>query len=608
MKILILTALAYYNRSYSLSGVIKSQAQLLKEQGHEVDLGVAKGMTGKEHFNGFTLHEVIDHDNTLNNIRQIIGNYDMVFTHDFVWVEYMSWLNKILDTLEVEFPMVQFIHHAHSAPGDPSREVCQSWRAGRNRHNVLYAYPNDSDRIRFADYIGIPHDKAITIRLSNNFIDKMGGDEALYNKLGLFDVDYVGFYPAHLMPGKNAPAILKIVQGMKRQGMKVKYIFTANGMDNNGTLDRLNEYRKMTKELDIEDSIIWMPDYPEWKGNVDYETVQKIWKVTNLFIMASISETTSLMLLEAMAHRCLIVANREQDFPMYKELLGNGAIYHQFGNHWGGIAVQNDQMASEVATLVRQWFEKHNALYCFDRVKKTYNRNHIYQAYYKPLFERPQEAVIMPKISVVIPIMNTCEELIEYTKRCIECVRDYSNAEVILVNNHKDDTTEYDTDKMITFTENEGVARAWNHGLYEATGEYVMFLNSDVFLPKDWAIKMLAQTDKGMVFPWVKDRQVPDGVTEIPNEKFMFDYVHGCCFMSRHSTFNKIGGFWEGFGLGYYEDKNYWDRCVANGVRAYRANIEVEHKMNATSGKLANLNDIIGNSEKKYRELIKFGY
>jgi hypothetical protein len=411
-------------------------------------------------------------------------------------------------------------------------------------------------------------------------------------------VDYVGFYPAHPMPGKMLPAILKVVKKMVERGLSVKYVFTVNGCTSGGAKARVDEYKQQAQEMGIKDNIIFMNDYPEWVSNVDYDTVQKLWKITNLFIMPSLSETTSLMLLEAMAHRCLIIAN--ENFPLYKEILGNGAIYHQFGTHQMGEVVQTDEMLSRLVDLIQKWYKDQPSLYVLNRIKRTYSEESIYQMYL-PLFE--DQEIVYPKISVVIPIMNVNQELVDFTKKSIESVKTYPNTELVLVNNYPEDVTEYGADVVITNPENVGVSRAWNQGIAKATGEYVMVLNSDVFLPENWGERMMG-CGNNIGFPW-NNRCEGEGQGLIPDERFKFPDIHGCCFIAKRETFNKIGPFDERF-FAYYEDRDYWHRAVLAGVHACRVNIKVTHAMNATSGKLSNLGEIIESSAKKFKEKWSF--
>lgn len=94
----------------------------------------------------------------------------------------------------------------------------------------------------------------------------------------------------------------------------------------------------------------------------------------------------------------------------------------------------------------------------------------------------------MEKITVIVPVYNV--EL--YLRDCIDSIinQTYTNLEIILVNDGSTDTSldickEYASKNKnikIINKENGGLSDARNAGLEKATGEYIMFVDSDDFL------------------------------------------------------------------------------------------------------------------------------
>ena len=94
-------------------------------------------------------------------------------------------------------------------------------------------------------------------------------------------------------------------------------------------------------------------------------------------------------------------------------------------------------------------------------------------------------------VSVIIPAYNAEKYLAE----CIDSVlnQTYENVELIIVNDGSQDGTRDILDKyaskhsniQVIHTENGGVSRARNIGLKHASGDYIMFLDSDDTLTKD---------------------------------------------------------------------------------------------------------------------------
>ena len=93
----------------------------------------------------------------------------------------------------------------------------------------------------------------------------------------------------------------------------------------------------------------------------------------------------------------------------------------------------------------------------------------------------------MIKFSIVIPVYKTKE----YLDQCVESViaQSYENFEIILVDDGSPDCcgqmcvawAEKDARVRVIHQENQGLSGARNTGIREATGDYVMFLDSD-----DW--------------------------------------------------------------------------------------------------------------------------
>lgn len=90
-----------------------------------------------------------------------------------------------------------------------------------------------------------------------------------------------------------------------------------------------------------------------------------------------------------------------------------------------------------------------------------------------------------PKVSIIIPAYNA--EL--YINRCIISIvnQTYENIEVIVIDDGSSDSTKYRVEEIIScdprvkvFTQvNSGPSIARNKGIQKATGEYIMFIDSD---------------------------------------------------------------------------------------------------------------------------------
>ena len=111
----------------------------------------------------------------------------------------------------------------------------------------------------------------------------------------------------------------------------------------------------------------------------------------------------------------------------------------------------------------------------------------------------------MMKISVIVPVYNSSD----YIGRCIDSVlnQTYNNFELILVDDGSIDNSlsilkEYETkDKRIkVFTQkNSGPGVARNLGIAKATGDYIVFVDSDDYIDEEY-FDLLSKKDDDVVF------------------------------------------------------------------------------------------------------------
>ena len=126
------------------------------------------------------------------------------------------------------------------------------------------------------------------------------------------------------------------------------------------------------------------------------------------------------------------------------------------------------------------------------------------------------------KISVVVPMYNAER----YIQRCIRSVQNqtYGNWELIIVDDGSVDSSslvvgsmaESDGRIRVLHQENAGPGQARNYGIKEATGDYIVFIDSDDFVDSDY-FALLTQRDEDVVFIDVK--QVTNDGRVIKNEK-----------------------------------------------------------------------------------------
>ncbi len=183
-------------------------------------------------------------------------------------------------------------------------------------------------------------------------------------------------------------------------------------------------------------------------------------------------------------------------------------------------------------------------------------------------------------VSIVIPVYNQ----LAYTQGCLESLLNTvtPEAEIILVDNASSDGTDRYLQsvsgvKVITNIENLGFAGACNQGIRSVSGEWIVVMNNDVILSRDWLSELLEAAEKfelDMVTPAIREGELNYDIniyaaelTSRMRHLVRPGQVNGICFMAKRLVFDTIGVFDENFRIGQYEDKDLFLRARKAGFR-----------------------------------------
>ncbi len=196
-----------------------------------------------------------------------------------------------------------------------------------------------------------------------------------------------------------------------------------------------------------------------------------------------------------------------------------------------------------------------------------------------------------PKISILIPTKNNHEIL----KICIDSIEkktNYSNKEIIVIDNDSDDFNvkqylDKISHKVIIFKGNFNFSKMNNLAVKQASGDLLLFLNDDTkVLDSNWLDELVSvcmQDDvgavgpklifsdgtiqhAGMVFlktgagfhPGMRLDKNTDAYHNIVNVMRDYSAVTGACLLVKKDVFDKVGGFDDQFDV-YYGDS---DLCL----------------------------------------------
>ena len=219
-----------------------------------------------------------------------------------------------------------------------------------------------------------------------------------------------------------------------------------------------------------------------------------------------------------------------------------------------------------------------------------------------------------PLVSIIIPVYNK----LDFTLRCLKSIQDNpskASAEIIVL----DDASQDDTPKVlptisgvryIRNRENLGFLRSCNRAAAESRGEYLVFLNNDTQVQKDWVDNMLAVFERyervgvvgaKLVYPdgrlqeaggliWRDASGLNFGRDDDPDKpEYNYvretDYCSAACIMIKAALFNDLNGFDELFAPAYYEDTDLAFKVRQSGYKVlYQPASRVIHFEGGTCG------------------------
>ncbi|MCJ8013900.1 glycosyltransferase family 2 protein [Paenibacillus sp. KQZ6P-2] len=209
--------------------------------------------------------------------------------------------------------------------------------------------------------------------------------------------------------------------------------------------------------------------------------------------------------------------------------------------------------------------------------------------------------------SIIIPTSNGLDLLTS----CVESIRKYTDVpyEIIVVDNASTDGTDaYCISEDIVFISlpvNEGFPKACNLGMKMARGDYLLLLNNDVTVTRNWLSNLLSalnsRTDIGMVGP------VTNAASGLQKVELSFEdltdfqriaaennrsdtrrwvevkRIIGMCLLLKREVLHRVGFLDEAFSPGHYEDDDLCHRaCISGYTLLICKDVLVHHRGSAS--------------------------
>jgi glycosyltransferase involved in cell wall biosynthesis len=220
----------------------------------------------------------------------------------------------------------------------------------------------------------------------------------------------------------------------------------------------------------------------------------------------------------------------------------------------------------------------------------------------------------MKLVSIIIPTFNRCEYIID----AIESVFDqtYTDYEIIIVDDGSTDETQeklkpFQNKIRYIYQENLGPAYARNRGIYESSGDYIAFLDSDdIWLPDKLELQtalLKTKREVGLVYSDAYRMYGSTGTIEKDTEfvrlrpysgwifekLFLDNFIHTSTAIVRRECLDKIGIFDEKTNFVPAEDYDLWLRIATKYEFDYVDRPLVKYRDHFTNISGKNLHDEI---------------
>ncbi|HYF94829.1 MAG TPA: hypothetical protein VD969_21660 [Symbiobacteriaceae bacterium] len=416
-RVVIITTFADLSPDYSLASVVADQLRMLIRHGYQPALVVQTNFSDEGRVpEGTVLHKIMPvlplHDYQpheeprpdyagsvaaiVEALRPILQETDVAITHDLIFLGWYLPHNEAVRQLAGEAPAVKWLHWIHSAPsGRPANLVFPSTLRFSLPPNSKLVYLNHYDTLPLAEMYGtsLEHVRVVpNPRDPGAFFGLHPLARAISDRHPLLSADVVSVFPFSTprWDGKNIIKLIWLIAKIKEQGRSVLLVLVNAHCNDGRERETVRHLLAFARSRGLTDSEICFTSTlgAEWEYSVPNEAIRQLFQLSNVFIMPSLSECCSLVLLEAALCKNLMVLNR--DVPSMREFGGERALYPQFGSNQFRVTYQNeDAYWADWARIIIGALDQERALDSFRSVVRNHSLDAVFQRKLEPLLHEP---------------------------------------------------------------------------------------------------------------------------------------------------------------------------------------------------------------------------
>jgi hypothetical protein len=360
-KVVIFTTFADISEAYSLNRVVMDQLSMLLNNGYKPTVIVAesfqpKGVYADERvtlarIKNVPVHNEVKKDpsfdedvNALaNDLEVILKDAKVVLTHDVIYQNACLKHNFAARRVAEKYPTLKWLHWIHSATSPVTLANLRPFFQDEYLESIKKPFPNSRYVFfnhysipRIASNFGVDEDQVSIVHHPSDMVDAFGLTpevDAIARARGIYSADAVCVYPIRLDRGKQVEMVIKTMACLKSFDLKVRLI--VNDFHSTGG-DKIT-YRDELKAIAIDwglnsEELLWTSELrDDWKVEIDHKHVMSFMRLSNVFMMPSVSESYSLVTQEAGLNKVIAVLNF--DFPPFRDIFGPNAIYRKYSSN-----------------------------------------------------------------------------------------------------------------------------------------------------------------------------------------------------------------------------------------------------------------------------------
>lgn len=361
MKIALLTCFRTLSCTYSLANVVAKHIEMLLDHDYEVTLFVCEGCNREQALPIYQDHRLHWGEIAASYEGESIPLADYYAPHQPLPDHFSHWLSTITESLcqalqhmslciihDIHFqksnaiyhlalrealtilpplPIIAFTHsYPYFRPADIPDSSLPHFTA---LPHTLYAYPTQSGLCRLSEQYDIPEAFCRPVYHPSLSLHSLEVKK-IAQAVDLFTPELLIIYPARLTPAKKQDKIIALSGALKLAGnLSIQLIFCDTKGDTQEAITYKKELYQLAANYGLTPSELLFTSDIGFKNGLSHESILELFGLSNLFILPSISESFSLILLEAAARGNFLVYN--ENVPALLEL---GTLLHGYPLHW----------------------------------------------------------------------------------------------------------------------------------------------------------------------------------------------------------------------------------------------------------------------------------